>query len=110
MKPQIRSRPLGWQVIGSLGLFVQHGEKQLQVLIANTPGVMSWTVIALESKRDAATLEDVFDNHSHASLGSVGDLAAAMELADAYATRWQKTQEEPAPCACGPIEVVDGPS
>lgn len=103
-KRPLLARPLGWSTVAVLQLHVQHEDRRLQILIAQIPNSMAWSLVALESKRDAFSADAILAEHAHVNLGEARDLPTTMATANTYADKWQRAQEAGVKCECGEIE------
>jgi hypothetical protein len=104
-----KKRILSWGTQASAVLTVNHGSRQLHVACARVAGTTSWGLIAVEGPRvengtPGEAIEAVLGDHRHESLGTAEGLKAAMDKAEAYADKWQRSKASEDKCAC---EVID---
>jgi molybdopterin-guanine dinucleotide biosynthesis protein A len=113
MRNTKQKRLMGWTTQSAVVLSVTHKDRALQIMCVQIGGTTQWSVVALEAKKvdDGAIPKDVIDGvldqHRHENLGPVEGLLAAMEVAEAYAARWQRkkvTSGTHEACECTDID------
>ena len=100
-----KTHVMGWSFNTQLNLSVTGHDRRLVVAVAQIPGTVGWSVIALESAdANTGSIDAIFEDHSHASLPEQRDVQSAIALAEKYAEHWQRNRETAREaCACEEI-------
>lgn len=98
-----RVAPLQWFTQAQFYLLIESETQRLFVGVQ--PGKDGWAVLALASPKDAATADDILDNHGHKLVGQYPAVADAMKAGEAYARAWAKGHKAArvGDCACDEI-------
>lgn len=86
--------------------FRRPGDERLLVASVQLVRPNIWTVLAIETPGDAKTTEQVFDQHTHHSLGTFSTLPEALSTAETFAKAWLHGRVNVDECVCGPIKPV----
>lgn len=100
---------LEWRPTGGVAALV-YNERGRKLMLMVTAVGTEWMAVALETPdEDQKSLEQVFDNHAHASIAENVSLETAMTVSAAYAEAWVAgDQEAMERCKC--IEIAaEGP-
>jgi hypothetical protein len=91
---------LGWSVLSTLALAVESHGMRLGVLCQqNMDAFGEWTVLAFETP--GKDLQSVLNSHAHKTVGTYRGLAVAMQEAERYAKKWQRSRNKMrTPCEC----------
>jgi hypothetical protein len=88
--------------MGAVVCKVDAGGRTLVITIMKL-SLTEWYVLAVEMAESAFTVNAVFADHAHKSLGQFRDLLKAQGAAERYAKKWARQRDKDANCACGPI-------
>lgn len=82
------SQILDWKPAGGVAAVVTRDGRRLMLLATANPVDSVWTLVALESAESADSVEQVFEQHAHASVAENVSLDKALEVAQVYADAW----------------------
>jgi hypothetical protein len=102
MSTKRKKTALEWSTMGAVVCRVDAGDRTLIITIMKL-SMTEWYVLAVEMAEAAYTVNAVFADHAHKSLGQFGDLLKAQRAAERYATKWARQRDKEANCACGSI-------
>lgn len=95
-----------WTSMAQFALGVDHRGRKLLVSVSPVPFEEQWGVLAVETAKDIKTPDDVFNDHSHKTIGSYDSPAKAFAAAESYARAWfhgHKSTQSDEQCGCEEI-------
>jgi len=82
-----------WVTTTQIATSIHAGKHQLALSVSQYPTADTWTVVALETDKDAAGLEAVLASHAHKIIGVYDNLFEAMFAAKTFAENWIPTRD-----------------
>lgn len=94
----------GWGCMIQPCYRASRGDRQLMIVLQSTSE--GWMAVAVETKRNAGSVEAVLGDHQHASIvNNEPSYFRACKLVEDYAERWRKGGVGFEACECGPVDV-----